>query len=183
MRQKKTGCISFAKNTKMTLILLSRKSTLIIEYVPSSRDQTLYATLPLGSSDLGCDFISHTWLYSQSNIFSQVKRKNTLVVNLLDYMFRTNMEANEQTDLIGLLSELAALTHIDHSRVAIHARQMLIKLSLPSFSRRKADLERIFTATFEDSFESTTHPLQAIVDSQTAVFDVLSEFLYVYRSL
>ena len=112
-----------------------------------------------------------------------MKRKNTLVVNLLDYMFRTNMEANEQTDLIGLLSELAALTHIDHSRVAIHARQMLIKLSLPSFSRRKADLERIFTATFEDSFESTTHPLQAIVDSQTAVFDVLSEFLYVYRSL
>eukprot|EP00043_Microstomoeca_roanoka_P013840 m.136036 g.136036 ORF g.136036 m.136036 type:complete len:2298 (+) comp15862_c0_seq1:167-7060(+) len=111
---------------------------------------------------------------------SQLNSKNFLVKVLLEKVFQKRLVTREEGDVPALLKDLANLGSSSHSSVALAARKILMKLHLPSYERRKNNMESIFLEAMEDSFSGTYAPerLERIVNSQTAVFDVLSGFFY-----
>ncbi|EGD82369.1 acetyl-CoA carboxylase [Salpingoeca rosetta] len=111
---------------------------------------------------------------------SQLKVRNVLVKVLLEQVYKKRLCTKEQSDMMTLLKDLASLGASVHSSVALAARKILMKLHLPSYELRKNNMETIFVEAMEDSFSGTYSPerLERIVNSQTAVFDVLSGFFY-----
>lgn len=109
-----------------------------------------------------------------------VKSKNHLVRSLLKAIVEKRVVTKEEGVLPALLKELAAFSTSSTSSVALAARHILIQLHLPSYERRKNNMECIFLEAMEDSFSGTYAPekLELLVNSQTAVFDVLAGFFY-----
>ena len=77
------------------------------------------------------------------------------------------------------LKELAGLNRLAASRVALQARKILINLHLPSYERRRNNMENEFLEALEgDVGGYIPERLQRLVDTPTAVFDVISEFFF-----
>lgn len=111
---------------------------------------------------------------------SMVTKKNALVRLVIQTMVARRLVTRTEGTVPNLLKRLASLTSSSNSSVALTARQTLIQLKLPSYERRRNNMESIFLEAMEDSFSGTYAPekLEKLVNSQTAVFDVLSDFIY-----
>eukprot|EP00045_Choanoeca_perplexa_P018135 m.279161 g.279161 ORF g.279161 m.279161 type:complete len:2306 (+) comp17727_c0_seq1:161-7078(+) len=109
-----------------------------------------------------------------------VKRRNQVVIALLSSMVKSKVVTRDEGPISKLLENLAKFTSSANSRVALAARQILIQLHLPSFDRRRSNMEGIFKEAIEDGYSGTYDPrrLETLVHSDTAVFDVLCDFFY-----
>eukprot|EP00047_Mylnosiga_fluctuans_P011844 m.23124 g.23124 ORF g.23124 m.23124 type:complete len:2267 (+) comp3852_c0_seq1:80-6880(+) len=108
---------------------------------------------------------------------SQAPLRSKLVIMLLEALTEKRLVTVENASLRSALEELAALGNRQRSKVALCARQLLINLHLPSYERRKIHVESIFLEAIDGGHYSLGK-LERLVESQTSVFDVLSEFFY-----
>lgn len=109
--------------------------------------------------------------------YSQTKLRSALVCMLINGVSERRLASLENKSFCDVLHELAALGNVTNSKVALSARQLLMSLHLPSYERRKLYIESIFQEAIEGG-NYTLDKLERLVDSHTAVFDVLNEFLY-----
>ncbi|KAH8862498.1 Acetyl-CoA carboxylase [Schistosoma japonicum] len=115
-----------------------------------------------------------------SVIFShqQLAMKNVLIINLIHSL----AERRELCMTDNLQSCLKALTELGGSRnskVALAARQLLISVQTPSYELRRNQVESIFLSAV-DTFGQQVHPelLLQLINSETVVFDILTDFFY-----
>ena len=68
--------------------------------------------------------------------------KNALIIMLIDFLFERNPIVTD--DLATLLNELTLLRHVNNSKVALKARQVLIVSEQPPYELRHIQMESIF---------------------------------------
>ncbi|KJE96308.1 acetyl coenzyme A carboxylase alpha [Capsaspora owczarzaki ATCC 30864] len=105
-----------------------------------------------------------------------VESKNTLILSILKNL--SHREGSFTADDRSLLSALATLNKKENSKVALFARQILIQSQLPSFNRRRLDVEVFFQSAVESIGEQCAQKLQELVDTGSSIFDVLVTFFY-----
>ncbi|CAH8657551.1 unnamed protein product [Schistosoma rodhaini] len=115
-----------------------------------------------------------------SVIFShrQLIMKNVLIINLI----KSLIERRELCMTDQLQCCLKALTELGgtrNSKVALIARQLLISVQTPSYELRRNQVESIFLSAI-DTFGQQIHPelLLQLINSETVVFDILTDFFY-----
>ncbi|XP_053135859.1 acetyl-CoA carboxylase 2 isoform X3 [Hemicordylus capensis] len=112
-------------------------------------------------------------------IFShaQVAKKNLLVTMLIDHLCGRDPTLTDE--LMAILNELTQLSKMEHSKVALRARQVLIASHLPSYELRHNQVESIFLSTI-DMYGHQLCPenLKKLILSETTIFDVLPTFFY-----
>ncbi|KAM8886755.1 acetyl-CoA carboxylase isoform 2-T4 [Spinachia spinachia] len=112
-------------------------------------------------------------------IFShaQVSKKNILVIMLIDQLCgKDSMLADE---LMDILNELTQLGKMEHSKVALRARQVLIASHLPSYELRHNQVESIFLSAIDMyGHQFCPENLKKLILSETSIFDVLPNFFY-----
>lgn len=108
---------------------------------------------------------------------SQVAKKNLLVTMLIDHLWGN--EPGLTDELASCLTELTSLNKIEHSRVALRARQVLIAAHQPAYELRHNQMESIFLSAV-DMYGHEFHPenLQKLIVSETSIFDILHDFFY-----
>ncbi|KER22342.1 hypothetical protein T265_09541 [Opisthorchis viverrini] len=108
----------------------------------------------------------------------QLSAKNVLLVRLID-LLRDKRELSTAYDLKGSLKALTELGAVGNAKVALSARQLLISLQTPSYELRRNQAESIFLSAV-DVYGHQFHPenLRRLIESETVVFDILSDFFY-----
>eukprot|EP01135_Chromosphaera_perkinsii_P003334 Nk52_evm34s240 gene=Nk52_evmTU34s240 len=106
---------------------------------------------------------------------ARVARKNQLILKLLDVVCGKDGQSTTDRDK-ELLKKLAQLTEKETSKVALRARQILIQSSLPSFEKRRLDLEIYLQGAVETIDEECATQLFRLVDQSVTIFDVLVTF-------
>ncbi|KAH9518467.1 hypothetical protein Btru_016869 [Bulinus truncatus] len=112
-------------------------------------------------------------------IFSHVavQHKNTLVIMLIDHL--CGKEPGLTDELASILSELTQLNKTENSKVALRARQVLIAAHQPPYEHRHNQIESIFLSAIDMSgHDFCPENLQKLINSETAIYDVLPEFFY-----
>ncbi|XP_035827708.1 acetyl-CoA carboxylase isoform X2 [Aplysia californica] len=112
-------------------------------------------------------------------IFSHVsvQQKNSLVIMLIDHL--CGKEPGLTDELASILSELTQLNKSENSKVALRARQVLIAAHLPPYEHRHNQMESIFLSAIDMSgHDFCPENLQKLINSETAIYDVLQEFFY-----
>ena len=104
-----------------------------------------------------------------------MSRKNLLVIKILSVLCGRDGQSTTDKDK-DLLKKLAELTGKDTSKVALRARQILIQSSLPSFEKRRLDLEIYLQGAVESIGEQCAMQLYRLVDQSVTIFDVLVPF-------
>jgi len=112
---------------------------------------------------------------------SRVARKNQLIKLLLNKIY--DLKTAKETVLEKSLEEIAALTSSATSKVALQARQLLIKQYIPPYEERKERMESIFLSSASSEGGDIEDSIEDIVGNSTAVFDVLSSFFYHAQSI
>ncbi|XP_028408241.1 acetyl-CoA carboxylase-like isoform X2 [Dendronephthya gigantea] len=112
-----------------------------------------------------------------ANVFSHanVPKKNVLMVKLIDM---AGSEQNLKGDLLTALQELTTLVRQEHAKVALRARQVLIQSQQPSYELRHNQFESIFLSSISYGSQFSPEVLQKLINSETAIFDVLPSFFY-----
>jgi acetyl-CoA carboxylase/biotin carboxylase 1 len=111
---------------------------------------------------------------------SRVAMKNSVIKLLLDKVYSMRLMPNTPQVTLGgqealfqkCLEELATLTNAECSKIALATRTILIRQFVPPYADRKAQMEKVFLSSSQED------ALAEIVGNTTAVFDVLSEFLF-----
>ncbi|KAF2367472.1 Biotin carboxylase-like N-terminal domain [Trinorchestia longiramus] len=108
---------------------------------------------------------------------SQLNKKNQLLVLLIDHL--CEHEPGLTDDLAQDLEQLTTLNSIDHSRVALRARQVLIAANQPAYELRYNQMESIFLPAV-DTYGHSYQPenLKKLILSETSIYDVLHAFFY-----
>ncbi|BFZ10005.1 hypothetical protein BsWGS_13044 [Bradybaena similaris] len=112
-------------------------------------------------------------------IFSHVavQQKNNLVIMLIDFL--CDKEPGLTDEMASILSELTQLNKTENSKVALRARQVLIAAHQPPFEHRHNQIESIFLSAIDMSgHDFCPENLQKLINSETAIYDVLQEFFY-----
>ncbi|XP_059157454.1 acetyl-CoA carboxylase-like isoform X2 [Physella acuta] len=112
-------------------------------------------------------------------IFSHVavQHKNTLVIMLIDHL--CGKEPGLTDEMASILSELTQLNKTENSKVALRARQVLIAAHQPPYEHRHNQIESIFLSAIDMSGHNfCPENLQKLINSETAIYDVLPEFFY-----
>ncbi|KAJ8286073.1 hypothetical protein GJAV_G00034250 [Gymnothorax javanicus] len=112
-------------------------------------------------------------------IFShaQVARKNVLVTMLIDQL--CGRDPTLADELMVILNELAQLSKMENSKVALRARQVLIASHLPSYELRHNQVESIFLSAIDMyGHQFCPENLKKLILSETSIFDVLPNFFY-----
>ncbi|XP_055889242.1 acetyl-CoA carboxylase-like isoform X3 [Biomphalaria glabrata] len=112
-------------------------------------------------------------------IFSHVavQHKNTLVIMLIDHL--CGKEPGLTDELASILSELTQLNKTENSKVSLRARQVLIAAHQPPYEHRHNQIESIFLSAIDMSgHDFCPENLQKLINSETAIYDVLPEFFY-----
>ncbi|KAG5678324.1 hypothetical protein PVAND_008009 [Polypedilum vanderplanki] len=109
---------------------------------------------------------------------SQVGKKNFLMMLLLDEALKDSEGLTD--DVANTLNDLTTLTCEEHSRVALKARKFLITAHTPSYEIRRNQLESILLSAVDTRGSNgvNTESVQHLIESQTAIFDVLHEFFF-----
>ncbi|XP_018652089.1 acetyl-CoA carboxylase [Schistosoma mansoni] len=115
-----------------------------------------------------------------SVIFShrQLIMKNVLIINLIQSLIERR-ELCMTDQLQCCLKALTELGGTRNSKVALTARQLLISVQTPSYELRRNQVESIFLSAI-DTFGQQIHPelLLQLINSETVVFDILTDFFY-----
>ncbi|CAH8552710.1 unnamed protein product [Schistosoma turkestanicum] len=115
-----------------------------------------------------------------SVIFShrQLTMKNVLIINLI-HSLAERRELCMTENLQYCLKALTELGGSRNSKVALAARQLLISVQTPSYELRRNQVESIFLSAV-DTFGQQVHPelLLQLINSETVVFDILTDFFY-----
>ncbi|KAL5009691.1 hypothetical protein ScPMuIL_011996 [Solemya velum] len=112
-------------------------------------------------------------------IFSHlaVQQKNTLVTMLVDHLW--GKEPGVTDELASVLSELTTLNKTENSKVALRARQILIAAHQPPHELRHNQMESIFLSAIDMyGHDFCPENLQKLINSETAIYDVLQDFFY-----
>ncbi|KFP87024.1 Acetyl-CoA carboxylase 2, partial [Acanthisitta chloris] len=113
------------------------------------------------------------------SIFShaQVAKKNLLVIMLIDQLCGRDPTLTDE--LTTILHELTQLSKVEHSKVALRARQVLIASHMPSYELRHNQVESIFISAIDMyGHEYCPENLKKLILSETSIFDVLPVFFY-----
>ncbi|KAK7108725.1 hypothetical protein V1264_016404 [Littorina saxatilis] len=112
-------------------------------------------------------------------IFSHiaVQQKNSLVILLIDHL--CGKEPGLTDELASVLSELTQLSKTENSKVALKARQVLIAAHQPTYEHRYNHMESIFLSSINMyGHDFCPENLQKLINSETAIYDVLQEFFF-----
>ncbi|CAL1538931.1 unnamed protein product [Lymnaea stagnalis] len=112
-------------------------------------------------------------------IFSHVavQHKNAMVIMLIDHL--CGKEPGLTDELASILAELTQLNKTENSKVALRARQVLIAAHQPPYEHRHNQIESIFLSAIDMSgHDFCPENLQKLINSETAIYDVLPEFFY-----
>ncbi|KAK3798057.1 hypothetical protein RRG08_034617 [Elysia crispata] len=112
-------------------------------------------------------------------IFSHVavQQKNTMVIMLIDHL--CGKEPGLTDELASILTELTQLNKSENSKVALRARQVLIAAHQPPYEHRHNQIESIFLSAIDMSGQDfCPENLQKLINSETAIYDVLQEFFF-----
>ncbi|XP_029649542.1 acetyl-CoA carboxylase-like isoform X2 [Octopus sinensis] len=113
---------------------------------------------------------------------SAIAEKNELVILLIEYL--CGNESGLTDDLAQILSELTTLNKTENAKVALRARQILIAAHQPAFELRHNQMESIFLSAINISgHDFCPENLQKLINSETAIYDVLQEFFFHSNSL
>ncbi|KAK3576974.1 hypothetical protein CHS0354_005975 [Potamilus streckersoni] len=112
-------------------------------------------------------------------IFSHiaVQQKNALIIMLVDQLF--GKEPGLTDELASILKELTNLNQAENAKVALRARQVLMKAHQPPYELRHNQMECLFLSAI-DMYGQDFHPenLQKLINSETAIYDVLQDFFF-----
>ncbi|XP_076444830.1 LOW QUALITY PROTEIN: acetyl-CoA carboxylase-like [Babylonia areolata] len=112
-------------------------------------------------------------------IFSHlaVHQKNSLVIMLIDHL--CGKEPGLTDELASVLRELTQLNKTENSKVALKARQVLIAAHQPPYENRYNQMEHIFLSSISMyGHDFSPENLQKLINSETAIYDVLQEFFF-----
>lgn len=112
-------------------------------------------------------------------IFSHlaVMQKNSLVILLIEHL--CGKEPGLTDELASVLQELTQLSKTENSKVALKARQVLIAAHQPPYEHRYNQMESIFLSSINMyGHDFCPENLQKLINSETAIYDVLQEFFY-----
>ncbi|XP_076466128.1 acetyl-CoA carboxylase-like isoform X2 [Babylonia areolata] len=112
-------------------------------------------------------------------IFSHiaVQQKNSLVILLIEHL--CGKEPGLTDELASVLSELTQLSKTENSKVALKARQVLIAAHQPPYEHRYNQMESIFLSSINMyGHDFCPENLQKLINSETAIYDVLQEFFF-----
>ncbi|XP_041352027.1 acetyl-CoA carboxylase-like isoform X1 [Gigantopelta aegis] len=119
-----------------------------------------------------------------ATIFSNlaVQQKNTLVIMLIDHL--CGKEPGVTEELASVLNDFTLLNKKDNAKVALRARQVLIAAHQPPYELRHNQMESIFLSAIDMyGHDFCPENLQKLINSETAIYDVLQEFFYHPNSL
>ncbi|ESP03134.1 hypothetical protein LOTGIDRAFT_199489 [Lottia gigantea] len=114
-----------------------------------------------------------------ATIFSHlaVQHKNTLVIMLIDHL--CGKEPGLTDELATILTELTQLNKTENAKVALRARQVLIAAHQPPFELRHNQMESIFLSAVDMyGHDFCPENLQKLINSETAIYDILQEFFF-----
>uniref|UniRef100_T1JBH2 Uncharacterized protein n=1 Tax=Strigamia maritima TaxID=126957 RepID=T1JBH2_STRMM len=112
-----------------------------------------------------------------ANIFShsQVAKKNAIVIHLIDHL--CGHEPGLTDELALILNDLTLLNKVEHSKVALRARQVLIAAHQPAYELRHNQMESIFLSAIDMyGHDFCPENLQKLILSETSIYDVLHDF-------
>ncbi|MBW0484104.1 hypothetical protein O181_023819 [Austropuccinia psidii MF-1] len=116
---------------------------------------------------------------------SRSNSKNQLILAVLDIVSKTASQAAVETTFNDSLNKLAQLDSKVTSKVALKAKEVLIRCQLPSLEERHGQMEAILKASIQQTRYGEAHHgqrqpsydvIRELVDSQYTVFDVLPDF-------
>lgn len=112
-------------------------------------------------------------------IFSSlsVQKKNSLVILLIEQL--CGKDINLTDDLTSILTELTNLNRTLNAKVALKARQVLIAAHQPPYELRHNQMENIFLSAVDMyGHDFCPESLQKLINSESAIYDVLQEFFF-----
>ncbi|XP_064618157.1 acetyl-CoA carboxylase-like isoform X2 [Liolophura sinensis] len=108
---------------------------------------------------------------------SAVLKKNALIIMLIDHL--CGREPGLTDELTSILNELTSLNKSENAKVALRARQVLIAAHQPPYELRHNQMESIFLSAIDIyGHDFCPENLQKLIMSETAIHDVLQDFLY-----
>ena len=88
-------------------------------------------------------------------------------------------EPGRTEELFKILNELTTLNKAANAKVALRARQVLIAAAAPAYELRLNQVESIFlSAVGMYGQEICPENLQKLINSETAIYDVVQTFFY-----
>ncbi|XP_048240447.1 acetyl-CoA carboxylase-like isoform X4 [Haliotis rufescens] len=120
-------------------------------------------------------------------IFSHlaVQQKNNLVIMLIDHL--CGKEPGVTDEMASILNDLTQLNKKENAKVALRGRQVLIAAHQPPYELRHNQMESIFLSAIDMyGHEFCPENLQdmpraiymKLINSETAIYDVLQEFFF-----
>ncbi|XP_060601349.1 acetyl-CoA carboxylase-like isoform X2 [Ruditapes philippinarum] len=113
------------------------------------------------------------------NIFSSlaVAKKNNVIIMLIEQLCGKDMNLTD--DLTCILTELTNLNRTLNAKVALKARQILIAAHQPPYELRHNQMENIFLSAVDMyGHDFCPESLQKLINSESAIYDVLQEFFF-----
>ena len=104
-------------------------------------------------------------------------RKNFLVIYLLECI--EEREISLSPELEAVLNDLTTLNRLENVKVSLKARQILIASHEPPYELRENQVGSIFLSALDPhNREKFQENLQRLINTETAIFDVLPNFFF-----